>query len=159
MLHFLEKNFIIVVISVLTSFRHNQQYVIVEGTINELISPSGCSCPEDQLTLDCSVQGGVATVWQGSAFDCASNQIILLHNKFSDWQSPAGGECNGGKIVAHSIGEFNNTYVSQLNVTVTEDMNNRTIECAAEHTNGTLLNSGASTVTVATGTHSYCIIV
>ena len=39
-------------------------------------------------------------------------------------------------IVAHSIGEFNNTYVSQLNVTVTEDMNNRTIECVADAGNG-----------------------
>ena len=87
----------------------------------------------DQLTLECSVQGGVATVWHGSAFDCISNSIILLHS-----QQSTGGGCNDEKIVAHSIGEFNNTYVSQLTVNVTEGMNNKTIECAADAGNGTM---------------------
>ena len=146
MLRFIEK---IVVISVLTSPRYDQQYMIVEG---ELISPSGCSCPGDQLTFDCSVQSGVATVWQGSAFDCISRSIILLHSRFSEQSLPAGGECNDGNIIAYSIGEFNHTFISQLNVTVTMNMNNKTIECAVEYPNRTQLNSGKSTVKIATGT-------
>ena len=151
MLHFKEKIFVIIIIIVLTSFsRHNQQYAIVEGTVSELMSPSGCVCPGDQLVLECSVQGGVATEWHGSAFDCISNSIILLHGRFSN-QQPTGGECNDGKIVAHIIGEFNNTYISQLTVNVTEDMNNKTIECAADTGNGALSSFGASTITVATG--------
>ena len=95
-----------------------------------------CVYPGDQLTLDCTVQGGVATLWKGSTFDCSIN---LLHSGFSSrQQSPAGGECNNGKIVAHSIGGLNGTYISQLNVTVTKDMNNYTIiTCAVLYPNGT----------------------
>ena len=114
-----------------------------------------CVCPGDQLTFDCLVEGGIATVWQGSAFDCNNegpNTIILRHSQFSQHQ-PAAGEirCNGGRILAHSIGVFNGTHISELNVTVTEDMNNKTIECTAEYINGTQSNSGTSIVTVATG--------
>ena len=118
---------------------------------------SHCACPGDQLTFDCLVEDGVATVWQGSAFDCnheGPNMIILRHSQFSQQLSqPAGGECNDGRIVARSIGPgvLNGTYLSELNVTVSEDMNNKTTECVAEYINGTQSNSGTSTVTVATG--------
>ena len=94
-----------------------------------------CVYPGDQLTLDCTVQGGSATLWKGSTFDCSIN---LLHSRFNSQQNQAGGECNNGKIVAHSIGGLNGTFISQLNVTVTKDMNNNTtIMCAVLYPNGT----------------------
>ena len=149
MLHLTEKIFAVVII--LTSpgtYWHN---IIIEGRISEFIPRSGCCCPGDQLTFDCLVEDGIATVWQGSAFDCNhEGMIILRHSQFSP-QQPARGEYNDGRILARSIGVFNGTFMSQLNVTVSEDMNNKTIECAAEYINGTQSNSGTSTVIVATG--------
>ena len=145
-----------VTIIILVLIRTDQhKNMIVEGRISESMSPSGCSCPGDQLTFDCLVEDGVATVWQGSAFDCNNegpNTIILRHSQFSQHQ-PAAGEiqCNGGRILARSIGVLNGIHISELNVTVTEDMNNKIIECTAEYTNGTQSNSGTSIVTVATG--------
>lgn len=141
-------SFTIVTLLLVMCTKFDQYYV--KGTIIELTSSSDCSCPGDGLILDCLVHDGVATLWQGSTFDCASNQIILTHDRFSRQQNQAGGECNDGKIVAYIIGEFNGSYISRLNVTVTEDMNNKTIECAAELLNG-VSNSSVSTVTVATG--------
>ena len=153
MLHLAEKIFTIVIVLTSPRILTDWHSMIVDGRISELISSSGCSCPGDQLTFDCLVEDGVATVWQGSAFDCnheGPNMIILRHSQFSQ-QPPAGGECNDGRIVAQSIGVFNGTFMSQLNVTVTEDMNNKTIKCAAEHVNGTQSNSGTYTITIATG--------
>ena len=123
--------------------------------ISEFLLPSGCTCPGDQLVFECSVQGGVATVWQGSIFDCGHgvHSIRLRHSKFNLQQS-ARGECNNRlsqPIVAQSIGVFNGTYISQLNVTVTEAMNNMTVECTAEYVNAITSIISISTVIVATG--------
>ena len=89
-----------------------------------------CICPGDVLTYVCSSMGAL-TVWKGSAFQCeqggSSHEIHLLHRKFVNGTS---GVCNNGAIVAYSIGVIDNRYTSQLNVTVSPEMDNRTVECA-----------------------------
>ena len=103
----------------------------------EIRSSNYCAClPGSQLTFDCLTQDGVATVWSGSTFfgQCDSRQIILNHFSFSTQNNREGGQC-GDSLVAYIIGEFNGTYISRLNVTVTEDKNNTTIVCAAELAN------------------------
>ena len=85
------------------------------------------SCPGDVLTIECTIMGRGATVWQGTAFQCGSS-IILRHSQFggsynSIWT------CNDGAIVAQALGIVNNSYVSQLNVTVSLELNNTTVEC------------------------------
>ena len=104
-----------------------------------------CVCPEDQRVYECSVPGGVATVWRGSAFDCglASNSIILRHSNPNSV-----GTCNNGHLVAESIETFNGTFTSQLNVTVSEDLHNKTIECAIEYGNGTVSAINMTTIIV-----------
>ena len=101
------------------------------------LSAIDCACPEDQLVYECSVTGGFATVWRGSAFDCglASNEIILRHSRLN----PVA-ECSNanGHLVAQIVEAINDTFTSQLNVTVSEDMNNKTIECAIQYENGTV---------------------
>ena len=127
---------------ILISILLRQQYQFVDGTsLNSILlgSPiSKCVCPGDHLTFECSVQGGVATVWEGSAFadcgvDASSSFIRLRHSGFSMLE-PARGECNNGLIVARSVGVLNDTFSSQLDVNVTADMNNKTIECALDAT-------------------------
>jgi hypothetical protein len=111
-----------------------------------------CACPEDQLVYECSVQGGVATVWQGSAFDCglASDNIILRHSR-----SNSVGVCNNGRLMAQIVEAFNGTFTSQLNITVIEDMNNKTIECAVEYVNETSSVINMNTIITALGTPYY----
>ena len=68
------------------------------------MSTSGCGCSGESLIYECTVMDGAggATVWTGSAFDCRSNEITLLHRLFTD----SGGtsrECNNGAIVGRSL--------------------------------------------------------
>jgi hypothetical protein len=88
------------------------------------------SCPGDVLTTECAIEGGGATVWQGTAIQCVSNNensISLRHSQFEGSYKPIG-SCNGA-IVAQAIGVVNNSYISQLNVTASLDLNNTTVEC------------------------------
>lgn len=89
------------------------------------------SCPGEVLTIQCAIMGGGATVWQGTAFQCDGNNrdiIVLRHTQFRRSYKP-GGICNNGAIVAQAIGVVNDSYISQLNVTVSPELNNTTVEC------------------------------
>ena len=91
---------------------------------------SGCVCPGDTLTYECTVMGGIWTVWTGSAFNCY--EIALLHSRFMNTRTYT---CNNGAIVAQSLSVEGNYYTSQLNVTITPDIIGKTIECIVD--NGT----------------------
>ena len=96
------------------------------------------SCPGDVLTTECAIIGGGATAWLGTAFQCDSShdEIILLHSQFGGPYNTIG-SCNNGKIVAQALGVVNNSYISQLNVTVSPEFNNTTVKCWYD--NGTTL--------------------
>lgn len=87
-----------------------------------------CACPNEVLIFNCTVVGGSATVWSGSAFTCAGGEIILLH---SDFPSGTSGECSDA-ITAYSNGPRveSECYTSQLRVNVSSEMNNKTITCS-----------------------------
>jgi hypothetical protein len=96
-----------------------------------------CICPGFNLTFECSILGSGLTVWQGSAFNCASSshQILLSHSQFEDGISK---RCNNGAnmimassigIVSASNGIGDQCYISQLHVAVTDAVRNKTIEC------------------------------
>ena len=72
--------------------------------------------------------GAEATLWRGTAFgnDC---EVTLNHSRFSDIGGTAG-TCNDLSIIGHSIGQPNDCYTSQLTVSVTSNLINKTIECA-----------------------------
>ena len=93
------------------------------------------SCPGDVLTTECAIMGGGITVWQGTAFQCYRNNhesISLRHSQFRESEEPAG-SCNNGAIVARALGIVSNSYVSQLNVTVSLELNNTIVECIHVH--------------------------
>ena len=95
-----------------------------------------CARPGDRLTFECTTVPADATIWHGSAFDCDQNQppneLFLSHTRILSGIG-ARGTCNNGDIVAQGTGvnAVNNTYylTSQLNVTASSDMHNKTIEC------------------------------
>ena len=109
-------------------------------------------CPEDVVAFVCSVSDGVATVWRGSIFDCSSsgNEILLRHFKF---ESGTSGTCNDGEIAAYSTEVTNNSYSSQLNVTVSPEMHNGTVECIQDSFNETSV--GTCTLILTKGTCKY----
>ena len=118
---------------------------------NELASPpdTGCACTGSVLTYTCTAVGTGNTLWTGTAFDCATNGIILRHERFTQ-SGGAVGECNGGPIQGRSIRVENNCYTSQIDVMVSDAFNNKTIQCI--HNSGTGINIiDTSVITVVEG--------
>ena len=119
---------------------------------------SGCACPGDTLTYECTVMGEPtgATVWSGSALNCSYHiEIVLLHSHFSSTYGTLR-VCNNGATVGRSLSVEGNNYTSQLNVTVTPDTTGKTIACLYD--NGWSLAIQFSTVLPTTGLSS-CIAI
>ena len=93
------------------------------------------ACSGDLLTLQCSALGAGITVWEGSAilecYGTNTNTISLSHSGYNLPDKPRR-VCNNGAIVARAIGVDGNNYTSQLNVTVSAEVNNKTVECVHE---------------------------
>ena len=98
---------------------------------SQLISPANvtCACPGDVLTYTCAVEGGNVTIWSGSAFDCAEREIVLNHDEFNHGTS---GECNNGAIKGHSVSGYWGYYISQLDILVSDELNNKTVSCSSD---------------------------
>ena len=96
--------------------------------IIDAVPISGCVCPGDTLSYECTVVSHStergATIWTGSAFNCY--EILLFHHRFNIGTNRT---CNNGAIVARIISVEGNNYTSQLNITVTPDTAGKTIEC------------------------------
>ena len=94
--------------------------------IIDAVSTSGCVCPGDILSYECTVTGTErgATIWTGSAFNCY--EIVLYHYRFNTGTNRT---CNNGAIVGRSLSIEGNNYTSQLNVTVKPDTAGKTIGC------------------------------
>ena len=110
-----------------------------------------CICADDVVAFVCSVSDGVATVWRGSIFNCplSGNEIILRHSNFEHETSAA---CSDGDIVAYSSEVTSNgSYISQLNLTVSPEMHNGTIECIRDDVNGMSVTVGTCTLILTTG--------
>ena len=92
-------------------------------------------CSGDLITFTCVAIGAGSTVWRGSAFmrchGSNTKDISLRHTQFNSLDKPRG-FCNNGAIVARAVGVDGDNYTSQLSVTVSPEMNNKTVECARE---------------------------
>ena len=119
----------------------NRQILFIKAVLT-----SGCACPGDTLTYECTVVGGPrgVTVWTGSGFDCAANEIVLSHKRFLNGTF---GSCNNGAIVARSVSVEGNNYISQLNVS--SDIAGKTIKCLYD--NGTICTIIFSIIISTTG--------
>ena len=111
-----------------------------------------CACSGDVLTFECTVVDIGSTVWEGSAFECDGTNydfIALRHSEFNTSEKPQG-VCNNGGIFARAIGVVNNRYTSQLMLTMSPEINNRTVECVHDH-NLTSTVVDSATILLATG--------
>ena len=99
-----------------------------------------CACPEEVLSYICTIKGSNTTIWGGSAFNCATagNEINLIH------PSGTSGECNNGAILGQSVTVDGTHFTSQLNVTVSSELNNKTVTCSSDSG-----NTGESLIKVA----------
>ena len=121
----------------------------------ELIKLTECACPGDSITYNCVIIGSGYTIWQGSAFNCSEpsqrNQIVLQHSQFRDYDNSVFGMCNNGAIVGHSLAknDTENTYISQLTITITSYLIGSTIECVHRTLDGieTTINSSKIAIT------------
>ena len=93
-------------------------------------------------------------MWSGTAFDCPmeGSEIILRHSQFAS--NLAFGICNNGDIVGHGVGVINNCYTSQLNVTVRESFNNKTVQCILYSNEGTSREVGQSLLSIVSGVYN-----
>ena len=120
---------------------------------NQFISPLSdhCICPGQVVSLECTIVGGGTTVWEGSAFDCSSNdnEIQLRHSQFQNKNLV--GQCNDGNILARPFSVVqNNCFTSQLNITVTMRMDGETVVCVHDD-GGNMTTVGTWTVSITTG--------
>ena len=121
---------------------------------NELavLGNTGCACPGGMLTFNCTAVGLGSTLWIGTAFDCTDrgNEILLRHRRFTT--GGVNGTCNNGAIVGRSLEVVDNCYTSQLNVTVSSNLNNKTIVCVYNGNAGSI-TIGSPTLTVVEGVY------
>ena len=124
--------------------------------LQNLVFTSGCTCPGYTLIYECTVMSGPGgvTVWNGTALNCTSNEIVLLHRRFTSADG-AFDVCNNGSIVGQSLRVEDNFYTSQLNVTFNSDMIGESISCV--HDSTTIHVIGVSTI-VATGMSTYIVL-
>lgn len=112
-----------------------------------------CTCLGFQLVYECTVMGEAgATVWTGSIFQCPStgNTITLRHSAFNQMRG-----CNQGAIIGYGVNTQNGCYTSQINITTSLSMNNKTVECV--YNNGSTTSViGTSVVIVISGIELAC---
>ena len=122
-------------------------------TVNsDLVITSDCICPDSNAIYECTVTGRNEgfTVWQGTALNCSSNEITLLHRLFTSAEGTAVGICNQGSIVGRRFRVENwSFYTSQLSVTVSSKVIGKSISCLHDDTDTTLVSN--LTINITTG--------
>ena len=115
-------------------------------TTNELTKVNDCTCEGYEQIYECRVTGNGPIIWKGVAFDCSTfnNEIVIISSLLTN------GSCNNGAIVGRLVRVENDSYTSQLTVTVSSDMIGRNISCF--HEIGAYVNLiGTSLVLTTTG--------
>ena len=109
-----------------------------------MLAINNCTCEGCDQVYECRVTGSGATVWTGTAFDCSNNEIAILHSSSSTGVEIT---CNDGAIVGRLIRAENNTYISQLTVSVSAQMVDTNISCSHDSRGTHLIDSLLLTLT------------
>lgn len=100
-----------------------------------VIHESEYICPGNVITLECTVQSRTTpTVWKGNVLNCETginNEITLLQRNDSQFLQNVH-TCNNGTIMSQGIQIENDSFTSQLNITVELDKIGKQIECLQE---------------------------
>ena len=110
---------------------------------------SECVCPGHELRLECTVVGGVTTVWRGTAFDCKGqgDEIALRHTLFDNGR--AIGKCSNGIIVGRNQNKTSDgRFISQLiihlpllNATYNNTLDGKTVQCVHDADSRTVIGN------------------
>ena len=92
-----------------------------------------CACPGNNLIFECTVVGiaGGSTQWKGDTIHSCSESVpvFLRHRDFiAGTTQPI--VCNGGEIVIRSLRVESDCYTSQMNISFSNALINRTVVCA-----------------------------
>ena len=93
---------------------------------HERTTRQGCIAQGEIISYECTVDGGVVTIWTGSAFNCSAVSIALLHDQFTQ-PDRVSGTC--GDLTAMSVGVSGTQYISRLTLTATTELNGRMVNC------------------------------
>ena len=99
---------------------------------NGLRQVNSCICPGCELILECTVEDGSATVWQGSVFNgCQNNKTILRRTSTLVINQTCG---TTRPISAHITSVTNQSVTSRLTVWLSQEiLSGSTIQCANEN--------------------------
>ena len=115
-------------------------------TMTGISTLTNCGCCGQNVSYTCTVFGGVITVWAGTAFMCGGNEIPLRHNQAEGDM----GECNNGAIIGYGIQFVSNYYTSRLDVTLSPELDGRTVTCSVNDGNN-VMSVGTRTLMITTG--------
>ena len=120
-----------------------------------MVNTSNCICPGlSVVSFQCSITGLGTTIWQGSAIESCGREIILTHQHFFGGAEGSHGECLDQTIVAYGLEPIHNTYISQLDVWISNALVNKTIECIYDD-GTTEMTIGRAVLFINTGENLY----
>lgn len=83
------------------------------GALLETVS--SCICPGQEAVFRCTIDGGVATTWRGSALEnCSDGPITLRHSQFSNGLTINKTCSTTGQVIGRAISAENGSYTSNL---------------------------------------------
>ena len=89
--------------------------------------------------FQCTVSGPGLTLWKGTYFDtCPNGRITIRHSQFNGGLETVVGNqtCGtGGSVFWRAIKLMNDSFISELTISVSDDVEGHTVECA--HSDGT----------------------
>ena len=102
---------------------------------NHFVIVNDCTCQGHNVMYECTVFGSGATIWKGTAFDCSltNDEFAIFHSINYTSEKPK--TCNNGAITGHAVKVENGSYISQLTVQISDELNGTTVVCA--HDDGT----------------------
>ena len=91
-----------------------------------------CACHGNNLIFECTVVGvaGGTTEWKGDAIHSCSVPVIFLRHRDFITGTTQPIVCNGGEIVIRSLRVESDCYTSQMNISFSNTLINRTVVCA-----------------------------
>ena len=141
-------NVIPIRIPILMNYMH--LYNVAQEVLFEAPPNANCACQGDMLVYRCRVVGPGSTKWNGTAFSCNDNEIILRHSVYGG-PGGASGECNSGAIIGRSVEVAGNRYTSQLSVSASDKVSsNTTVRCVYNGNTAEVI--GTSTLMIVSGT-------
>ena len=98
------------------------------------ITPESCTCPGDELAFECTIDGDAGTFWQGTALEeCYQSRILIRHSQFHGGGYTVRRSCGAsGTVIVHTISVMNNSFTTQLTITVNRQLNGKTVECESD---------------------------